>query len=49
MIFKEKYMMCCFFILTLMLLNLEDENHYKPRVQCSILDFIVIVFYYSNY
>ena len=44
MIFKEKYMMCCFFILTLMLLYLEDENHYKLRVQCSILDFIVLSF-----
>ena len=29
MVFKEKYMMFCFLILTLMLLNLEDENHYS--------------------
>ena len=35
MIFKEKYMMFCFFILTLMLLNLEDKNYYSKTRKWS--------------
>ena len=35
MVFKEKYMMFCFLILTSMLLNLEDENHYSKTRKCS--------------
>ena len=35
MVSKEKYMMFCLLILTSMLLNLEDENHYLKTKKCS--------------
>ena len=35
MVFKEKYMMFCFLILTSMLLNLEYEKHYSKTRKCS--------------
>ena len=36
MIFKEKYRMFWFFIPTLMLLNLEDKNHYSKTRKWSL-------------